>query len=1113
MKNLIKELNLKVISSAIAAAFVSSGALATISQEPLFLSTSVAPNVMLLLDNSGSMETIIWDENYDPNTSYTNWGNGWFFTYKFNLGLLVYDPPDPSASISVGQWSSSSTNLRALDLAYCADGQGPNSLKRLGIHSQIRDIYYRVSNGNLVQFTEDLPEHYLYGRKVVSGVTTHACIRVPAPLSYNTRYDGNYLNYLFETYAVADSKVNEPGYDGDVPITTRIEVAKEVASEVVAENSSLRFGITQFNPSDGGLVSAPCGSPQLLLQAEIDALEAETSTPLAETYYEITRYFRGKLSAYNGFTPHISPIQYRCQKNFVIAITDGFPTNDTDIPPTGTTEPGITLPDFDGLSPATAEADFPNNMPQYSDGFQPSGSANSEGYALYLDDLALFAQEDMLTSGVDLSLGSFQDPDFPIQNLNTYTVGLALDMQMLQDAAEYGEGQFFRADNSSQLSGALNTAISDILDRTSSGSSVSANTARVEASSLIFQARFHSADWAGEVKAIPLNSDGSLGTELWNAADQFPAPDSRNLYTIDPTTGFGSHFLWNSLTPDQQASLNTSPADLSTDALGELRLRALRGEQYLDASFRYRSTPLGDIINSDPVFVGTQDHDLSFLPGTEGSTYRAFVRSKYTRTPALFVGANDGMMHGFDTATGSELFGYVPNNIFDSLKYVIDPGFIDSHRYLVDGMARVVDSYYNGAWHSTLIGSTGAGGTAVFALDVTDPSNMDANSVLWEVSADTNPNLGVSIPQPTIARMANGKWVAIVANGYESAGHTARMTFIDLETGVVIRELDTKVGLIALSNGMSSPTPVDVDSDRITDLVYAGDLYGNVWKIDVSSNDPADWDFAHSTTILFLSIPEPLFTACRLALPLICDPLDRQPITGRIEVGANPTGGTILYFGTGTYYQTTDNIVLPLSENAQSFYGIYDENLGNDSDQVGNISQLTEQTVLINDLYNNDRGGNIRITSDLDVPLADRGWFIRLPNAGERQVSKAALRKGRVVFTTVVPSLDPCIAGGSSYLMELDAVTGGRFSGKAPFDTNDDGLVNDDDKVTVEIDGLDTVVTVSGVQSAVGIIKTPGIVEGQVNEYKYTSGTTGEIETLVESVTDDHGRLSWRQIK
>lgn len=1112
MNNLIKNIHLKVISATFALSLFTGSAAAAVAQEPLFLSTSVTPNVMLMLDNSGSMETMIWDENYDPNTSYPNWGLGWYFTYKFSAGVLQYNPPDPTGSISMGKWTSSSTNVRAINLAYCADGQGPNSLKRVGMHQQVRDIYYRVSGGNTIQFTEDLPKHYLYGRKVVGGVTTHACIRVPAPLSYNTRYDGNYLNYLFETYAVGGSKVNEPGYDGDVPLTTRIEVAKEVAAEVVAENSSLRFGITQFNPNDGGLVSAPCGSPQLLLQTQIDALAPETSTPLAETYYEITRYFRGKLSAYNAFAPHISPIQYRCQKNFVIAITDGFPTNDTNIPPTGTLEPGITLPDFDGLAPATARSDFPNTIPQYSDGFQPDGSEGSEGYSLYLDDLALFAREDMLTSGVDLSLESFQDPAFPVQNINTYTVGLALDMQMLQDAAEYGEGQFFRADNSDQLSDALDTAISDILARTSSGSSVSANTTRVEASSLIFQARFHSADWTGEIKAIPLNADGTLGEQLWNAADEFPTPDNRNLYTIDPSTGLGSYFLWNSLTSDQQASLNTSPVDLSADALGELRLRALRGEQGLDTSFRYRSTPLGDVINSDPIFVGTQDHDLRFLPGDEGGTYLAFVRSKYSRTPALFVGANDGMMHGFDAGTGEELFGYVPNNVFDSLKYVLDDDFIDNHRYLVDGMGRVVDSYYDDAWHTTLIASTGAGGTAVFALDVTDPGNMDASSVLWEISADTHPSLGVSIPQPTIARMANGKWVAIVANGYESAGHTARLLFIDLETGVVIRELDTQVGLIALPNGMSSPTPVDVDSDRVTDLVYAGDLHGNVWKIDVSSDNPADWDFSFKSFLF--SLPEPLFQACRLAIPLICDPLvSRQPITGRIEVGANPEGGTILYFGTGTYYQTTDNIVLPLSENSQSFYGIYDKNIGTDADQVANISDLTEQTVLFNDVFHNDRGGNIRITSDLDVPSGDKGWFIRLPNGGERQVSKATLRKGRVVFTTIVPSLDPCIAGGISYLMELDAITGARVSGKAPFDTNGDGSVGGDDLVTVDIDGVDTLVTVSGVQSAVGIIKTPGIVEGLENEYKYTSGTTGELETLVESVTDDHGRLSWRQIK
>ena len=120
------------------------------------------------------------------------------------------------------------------------------------------------------------------------------------------------------------------------------------------------------------------------------------------------------------------------------------------------------------------------------------------------------------------------------------------------------------------------------------------------------------------------------------------------------------------------------------------------------------------------------------------------------------------------------------------------------------------------------------------------PDNFSAGDVMWEFTSADDSNMGVAIPRPTIARLANDKWVAIVANGYNSGGN-AMLFVLDLETGAVIREIDTGVGG---DNGLSNPTPVDVDGDRIIDYVYAGDLRGNMWKFDVTSSNSADWDVA-----------------------------------------------------------------------------------------------------------------------------------------------------------------------------------------------------------------------------------------------------------------------------
>ncbi|MEI7997284.1 MAG: PilC/PilY family type IV pilus protein, partial [Methylococcaceae bacterium] len=200
-------------------------------------------------------------------------------------------------------------------------------------------------------------------------------------------------------------------------------------------------------------------------------------------------------------------------------------------------------------------------------------------------------------------------------------------------------------------------------------------------------------------------------------------------------------------------------------------------------------------MNSDPVFVGADDFGYDVLPGGEGSNYKAFVTANTARRKMVYVGANDGMLHGFDANSagadaGKEILAYVPNAVYTQLNSLSDPGYNTNHVYSVDGSPRAGDAYFDSAWHTVLLGSTGAGGKAVFALDVTNPGNFVSSSVLWEISDTFSPfaadltddtttirgfgnNMGYALPQPTIARMQDGSWVAIVANGYASDNNLA----------------------------------------------------------------------------------------------------------------------------------------------------------------------------------------------------------------------------------------------------------------------------------------------------------------------------------------------------
>src|SRR5690606_3855570 len=168
----------------------------------------------------------------------------------------------------------------------------------------------------------------------------------------------------------------------------------------------------------------------------------------------------------------------------------------------------------------------------------------------------------------------------------------------------------------------------------------------------------------------------------------------------------------------------------------------------------------------------------------------AFRTANRDRRKMLYVGTNDGMLHGFDALTGNEILAYVPAGAYRYLASLTDPNY--QHRYFVDGSPNVGDAYIGGAWKTVLIGTAGAGGSTVFALDVTDPDSFDADSVLWEISnSDADfADLGATIGYATVGRMPNGEWVAVFGNGYGSAQGHAVLYIVRLSDGELIRKIE-----------------------------------------------------------------------------------------------------------------------------------------------------------------------------------------------------------------------------------------------------------------------------------------------------------------------------------
>lgn len=734
---------------------------------------------------------------------------------------------------------------------------------------------------------------------------------------------------------------------------------------------------------------------------------------------------------------------------------------------------------------------------------------------------------------------------------------------------------YFLVSNPLGLEAALDKAFVAILT-TSSASSVATNSTSLNTGSRIFQARFNSNDWSGQLLSFTIDLNGVIAPVAeWDAGQVIntqdplttsPAPTGRNIATMDDSIAgsrVGRPFRWANLNASQQLALNTNIANVN-DGQGSARLDYLRGSAANEGlgatNFRRRITSkLGDIVNSNPQFVGPPS---AAYPDTD---YQTFKSAQSSRQPVIYLGANDGMVHAFDASTnvatrGKELFAYVPSNVYPKLPWLSAQNY--AHRFFVDGTPTVADvctrPSLTGActatdWRTVLVTTQGGGGQSIIALDVTNPANNTeanaANWVLWEFKdSDHGGRIGNIYGYPTIAKMNNGKWAVIVSSGYNHSYRCAALPcptggdYIDtddysfgranlyvifIENGITnggtwvegtdFYRFNTLVGSGAAPNGLAPPTVIDADGDGKVDFVYAGDLYGNMWKLDFTDSDADNWGFAFTSS----GDPAPLYVAK--------DPSgNTQVITAPAAILNHPSGGYMVYFGTGRYLQTTDpNTPYTVG----TFYGVWDwqtkttvdSNIKPTAARISssvttrNSTLLQEQTTLATVTVG---GIDFRVTSDNSVNFAtQRGWYWDFPNSGttgERMVVGPILRNGKAIITTLVPSTTSCDAGGSGWLTDLDALSGSRLS-ESPFDVNGDRNFTTGDFVTVVIGGVPTQVAVSSRKSQVGITPMPTVIAGAPGqEFKVTSGSTGGRESILENPggapSSGATRRSWREI-
>jgi type IV pilus assembly protein PilY1 len=322
--------------------------------------------------------------------------------------------------------------------------------------------------------------------------------------------------------------------------------------------------------------------------------------------------------------------------------------------------------------------------------------------------------------------------------------------------------------------------------------------------------------------------------------------------------------------------------------------------------------------------------------------------------------------------------------------------------------------------------------------------------------------------KPAIRQMQNGEWAAIVSGGYNNSdsksgtdtdvSNTGRAYLFIIflkgpangttwQEGTDYIRIATDAGTTDTPNGLSDPFAADpIKADGLIDFIYAGDLLGNLWRFDVRSTTPGDWKSSSNRL--------KLFTAKDASSNV-------QPITTRPEGTVHPSGrGYVITFGTGKYIEQND--LKSSNWKTQSFYGIWDKN---DGSTVASRSELVKQDVTVEGTGT----GTYRTVTNNAMESSKRGWFMDFPVSGERSVFRPLLIRGRLIFTTLIPSVQACDFGGTSFMMVVNPLTGGRIDAPV-LDTNADRKLDAMDKVGA------TALYASGVQSTVGILPTPVIV-------------------------------------
>lgn len=580
----------------------------------------------------------------------------------------------------------------------------------------------------------------------------------------------------------------------------------------------------------------------------------------------------------------------------------------------------------------------------------------------------------------------------------------------LWHSAVNGRGRYYFARDPATLALGLKNALGNIQSQTAAAAAAATSTPNItQTDNFVFSSTYRTVTWDGEVIARQVDpaTGNVLPTVLWSAGNKLDAlaPASRKLYVRNGTAM--ANFTFASLPPAVQGffvnqcsnlsqCFNLSVAQQAVANSGAALVDYLRGDKTNEPDiFRARTHILGDTVNAVPQYVAKP---LFQFGDAVSPNYGAFKAAVSSRTPALYVGANDGMLHAFNANTGDEMWAFVPTMVMKKMSVLADQDYATKHTYYVDGTATVMDAYFGGAWHTVLVAGLNKGGRGYYALDVTDPANPKP---LWEfcdnatLCTSSDPNIGFTYGNPVITkRPTDGKWVALVTSGHSDGNlpidGKGWLYVLDLQSGAVLDKVTTLAGSPTTPSGLAkiSVLATNFAIDNTGLAAYAGDLLGNVWKFDLTVSPPTVQRLAQLTS------PPPGSAT--------------QAVTTRPEI-TKINNDVVLFVTTGEYLGVSD-----LGETQiQSVYAFKDT--GTDLGALRTLSGMVTNTPVVNP------DGSVTIPANVSVNWTSQlGWYVDLPRPGERVNIDPQLVQGTLLVVSNLPDTNACTTGGQSFLYQLN---------------------------------------------------------------------------------------------